>query len=358
VLPEWTVNAHPSRNEEAVGMAWPGQPRVTLAATDLVRTSAGWVVVGDDLRTPSGLGFALAARNDLRAAVPSLFDDASGLVDPSDAVPVLRLALEAAAPPTCDSPPRVALLSAGESGSAWYEHRLLAAALDAPLVETADVWPRPDGGIEVDVDGERVAVDVLYLHLDDAELAAHRTPLGQSLAGVLADAVKLGRLGLANVPGNGLADDAATYAFVPEMIGFYLSENPLLGSVPTWVLADDGQWASVRDRLHEFEVRPVGGYGGAGVVHGPTRSALELAQLSAEVAAAPHRFVAQEPVEISMAPTVVEGGIRPRPVGLRVFSVVAGSGARVLPAPLSRVALGQRRDPRRGGGTKDTWLLG
>jgi carboxylate-amine ligase len=357
VLPEWAVNAHPSRNADAVGMAWPGQARVTLAATDLVRTPGGWVVVGDDLRTPWGLGFALAARDDLRAAVPALFPDSGGPADPSDAVPVLRLALESAAPPTCDSPPRLAVLSVGESDTAWFEHRLLAAALDAPLVRVGDVWPRPDGGIEVAVDGERVPVDVLYVRFDDAELAAHRTPLGQSLGSVLADAVKLGRLGLANVPGNGLADDAATYAFVPEMIRFYLGESPLLASVPTWVLADDGHWGAVRGRLHELEVRPIGGYGGFGEVHGPSRSALQLAQLEAEVSAAPHRFVAQQPVEISTAPTVVDGSLRPRPVGLRVFSVVAGSGARVLPAPLSRVALGQRRDPRRGGGTKDTWLL-
>ena len=359
VLPEWAVNSHPSHNADAVGMAWPGQSRVTLAATDLVRTPEGWVAVADDLRAPWGLGFALAARDNARSAVPELFPDGGPrIAEPWDAVPLLRAALVAAAPPACEGAPRIAVLSVGESDNAWFEHRLLAEALDVPVVRGGDVWTRIDGGLAVAVEGERRPVDVLYLRFDDGELSAHRTPLGQPLKVALADAVRSGRLGLANVPGNGLADDAATYAFVPEMIRFYLEEAPVLGSVPTWVLADDAQWAAVRGRLHELEVRPLGGYGGAGVVHGPSRSADELAQLEAEVAVAPYRYVAQEPVEISTAPALVDGALRPRPVGLRVFSVVTDSGTRALPAPLTTVALGQRRDPRRGGGTKDTWLLG
>ena len=137
---------------------------------------------------------------------------------------------------------------------------------------------------------------MLYRRFDDGMLGAFRTPIGQSLDMLLTEAVRSGRLGLANVPGNGLADDTATYAWVPAMIRFYLGEEPLLGSVPTWVLADDGQWAQVRDRLHELVVKPVAGYGGRGTVFGPACSAAELASLQAEVAAAPYRFVAQEPV--------------------------------------------------------------
>ena len=135
-------------------------------------------------------------------------------------------------------------------------------------------------------------------------------PIGSSLDALLTEAVRAGRLGLANVPGNGLADDVATYAWVPAMIRFYLGEEPLLASVPTWVLADEAQWAEVRDRLHELVIRPVAGYGGRGAVFGPTCSAAELASLQAEVAAAPYRFVAQEPVESSTAPTLVDGSLR------------------------------------------------
>ena len=129
------------------------------------------------------------------------------------------------------------------------------------------------------------------------------------------------------MPGNGLADDAAAYAWVPAMIRFYLGEEPLLASVPTWVLADETQWAEVRDRLHELVVKPVAGYGGRGAVFGPTCSAAELASLQAEVAAAPYRFVAQEPVESSTAPTLVDGALLPRHVDLRVFSVAGAAGA-------------------------------
>ena len=162
------------------------------------------------------------------------------------------------------------------------------------------------------------------------------------------------------MPGNALADDVATYACVPAMIRFYLGEEPLLDSVPTWVLADADQWAQVRDRLHELVVEPVDGYGGRGTVVGPEASAAELAELEAEVAAAPHRFVARELLEATTVPTLVDGGLQPRRVDLRVFSA-AGPEPRVLPAPLTRVApaVGSTvTDPFRGAGTKDTWILG
>jgi uncharacterized circularly permuted ATP-grasp superfamily protein len=214
-----------------------------------------------------------------------------------------------------------------------------------------------DGGIEVQTRGERVRVDVLYRRFDDTALSAYRVPVGRPLDSVLAEAVRAGRLGLANVPGNGVADDVTTYAFVPAMIRHYLGEEPLLGSVPTWVLADPEQWAQVRDRLHELVVEPAEGYGGSGVVVGPTASAGELAQLYAEVAAAPHRFVAREPVEPSTLPTVVGGVLAPRHVGLRVFSA-AGPDPQALPAPLTRVAgAAGSTAAAEGGGTKDTWLL-
>jgi len=146
------------------------------------------------------------------------------------------------------------------------------------------------------------------------------------------------------------------------MIRFYLGEEPLLGSIPTWVLADEGQWAQVRDRLHELVLRPVAGYGGRGAVFGPSLTAAELASLQAEVAAAPYRFVAQEPVESSTAPTLVDGALQPRHVDLRVFSVTLGGGTvSALRAPLTRVALGvgpSSASAARGGGSKDTWILG
>ena len=351
-LPRWAVAHSPGRTPEAVGLAWPGQPRAALAAADVVRTAGGaWVVVRDRLRAPDGLGHALLDRQVVRDAVPALCPAPdAGVADPVDAVPLLRAALASAAPPSCTGTPSVALLSAGESDATFADHVVLAEALEVPLVRAGDVWARIDGGIEVQVGTARVPVDVLYRRFDDAALGAYRVPMGQPLDWVLAEAVRAGRLGIANVPGNGVADDVTTYAFVPAMIRFYLGEEPLLDSVPTWVLADADQWAQVRDRLHELVVEPAEGYGGSGdVVVGPMASAARMAQAYAEVAAAPHRFVAREPVEPSTVPVLVDGDLTPRPVELRVFSA-AGPEPRALPAPLTRVA--------GAGGTKDTWLLG
>ena len=360
VLPEWAVAHSPGRDPDAVGQAWPAQPRVAVAGADVLCTGSGeWVVTADHLRVPAGLGYALAARDAVRAAVPELLAAAVGVADPYAAVPLLRRGLASAAPPACTGTPRIAVLTAGESDNAWFEHRLLADALGVPLVRAGDLWPRMDGGVEAAVDGERMPVDVLYRRFDDGLLGAFRTPMGQPLDSLLTEAVRAGRLGLANVPGNELADDAATYAWVPALIRFYLGEEPLLGTVPTWVLADDAQWAQVRDRLHELVVTPVAGYGGRGTVVGPSCSAAELAFLQAEVSAAPYRFIAQEPVAPTTVPTLLDGRLQPRHVDLRVLSVAeAGGGATALPAPLTRVADGAQPTGWWSGSSKDTWIVG
>ncbi len=352
VLPEWAVVHNPARDPGAIGQAWPGQPRAAVAAADLVRTAdRGWAVTADDLCAPAGLGFAVEDRLALRAAVPELF--AAGTpVDPGAAIELLRRALAEAAPPACPGTPRIAVLSAGRTESSWFEHAVLADALGVPLVRAEDIWPRVDGGLEISVDGERSPIDVLYRRFDEGGLGAYRTPVGQPLDVQLTAAVRAGRLGLVNVPGNGVADDAATFAWVPAMIGFYLGEQPLLPSQHTWVLADPVALAEVRGRLHELIVEEVAGYGGRAAVDGRTCSSVELARLVAGVDAAPHRFVAREPVAEATLPALVDGALRPRSARLRVFTVVSGGGPRALPAPWTRVALGGPV-----AGSKDTWLL-
>ena len=181
VLPEWAVAHSPGRDPDAVGQAWPGQPRATVAGDR--RAADDRRLVGgdeDNLRVPAGLGYALANRESLRGALPGLFAGCRP-VDPFDAVPLLRAALEAAAPPGVAGTPRIAVLTSGESDNAWFEHRLLADALGAPLVRAADLWPRLDGGVEVSVGGERLAVDVLYRRFDDGLLGAFRVPIGSPL---------------------------------------------------------------------------------------------------------------------------------------------------------------------------------
>lgn len=361
VVPEWSVARNPARDPAAVAYAWPGQQRIAVLGCDLLRTADGrWLVCQDDARDPAGLGLALAARAAVTEAAPDLLP-ALPAARPEGAVALLGRALGAAAPPGTAGPPRVAVLHAGGGEAAAAEHAFLAAALEVPLVTPADLWPRVDGGISAAVDGRRTAVDVLHLRIDGAELAAHRTPGGRSLAALLGESVRAGRLGLADVPGGGLADDLSTLPAVPDMVRYYLREEPLLDQVPTWVLADEAQWAQVRHRLHELLVVPVAGYGGGGVVSGPDCSPDRLAELQAEVAAAPHRFVAREPVASATGPALVDGALAPRCADLRVFSVATGRDVvEVLPAPLSRVALaGGSRDTDLSGpaAVKDTWVL-
>jgi uncharacterized circularly permuted ATP-grasp superfamily protein len=361
VVPSWIVSASPGHRPDAVGLAWPGQQRITVAGLDLLRGPEGWVVLEDNLRVPSGIGYAICNRESARAAIPQLYDtpEAAGPADPREAVDLLRAALVDAAPPGCDGPPQLGLLSDGRHNSAWFEHQLLAEAMGVPIVTPDTLWPDASGGVAVQVGGERLPVHVLYRRFDEADLASHLTPAGTPVDVLLGEAVRAGRLALANVPGNGVADDKATYRYGSELIRFYLGEEPVLADVPTWLLADPADHAAVRDRLHELVVKPVDGYGGQGVVFGPLCSATQLAELQAEVAAAPHRFVAQEPVDFTTVPTVVDGLVVPRHADLRVFAV-AGRTTRALPAPLTRVALREGSllvSSSRGGGSKDTWIL-
>ncbi len=352
LIPEEAVSRSPARFPQAVALAWPGQPRAAVAGCDVVRTvGSGWVVTADDVRTPSGLGLALAARRTVAVVAPACLPGVP-VADPGEAVAQLSAALAAAAPRHgTGGEPRVAVLSAGDGDPAVGEHGALADALRVPLVLAGDLWPRTDGGVAITVGGVRTPVDVIYRRFADDELAAHRTPTGQSVAALLTEAVRRGRLGLANVPGNGLADDPTTFAWVPAMIRFYLGEEPLLDQVGTWVLADEAQWSAVRERLHELVLLPVAGYGGGGAVIGPECSAAQLAELQAAVAATPHRFVAREVLEPATAPALVDGTLIPRALDLRLFTVAGGPGAvRALPAPLTRVT-----GP--DGAVKDTWLL-
>jgi carboxylate-amine ligase len=352
-LPGWAVVGSPGHDPAAVGMAWPAQRRIGILGCDVLRTGDGrWLVRGDDARRQGGLGPALGVRAAVAEGAPALLPP-DGVADPLGALPVLRAALSAAAPPAGAAPPAVAVLRSADLPVPAGEDTALAAALDVPLVAPFDLWPRVDGGVAVSIGGRRQPVDVLHLRLDDVELAATRTPSGQTIGALLGEAVRSGRLGLVNVPGNALADDPTTFAGVPRMIRFYLGEEPLLEQVPTWVLADPAQWAEVRDRLHELVLVPLAAYGGGPTVAGPDCTAAQLAELQAEVAAAPHRFTARAAERPTTAPTLVAGRLLPREVDLRIFSAATGRGeVSVLDAPLTRVALDSGSVA-----VKDTWLL-
>lgn len=363
IIPEAVVRDCPGFLPAAADLAPGGRPRATVIGFDLLHAPTGeWVVLEDNLRVPSGLAYAVANRRTAAASLPALHPW-PGLRSPETVGHDLLAALRQARPPRCPRRvPHVAVLSDGPGNSAWYEHRLLADLMDVPVVTPADLAGDADGIVAAGPAGSDGPwpVDVLYRRLGDDELIAGE-PVDAAANELLVAAARAGTVAVANVPGNGVGDDKAIYAYVHPMIRFYLGEEPLIGDVGTWVLAHAGQYEGVRDRLAELVVKPVDGSGGSGVMIGPDLSPAEVAAMVEQVDAAPHRFIAQDVIRFSCHPTLTRDGLRPRHVDLRVFALAGRDGSVVVPAvALSRVALeseGLLVNSSQGGGSKDTWLI-
>lgn len=333
----------------------PGTVRAPVLGFDLVRNEfGGWRVLEDNVRTPSGVAFALAARELMDAVAPGL-PRPDGLLDPHSALPLLRETLAAVA----RTDGSVALLSPGPGTPAWYEHSRLADGAGLLLVRPDDVDVRR-GAVVDRRTGERIAV--LYLRLE-GELPALTAEKARPVGARILDAAAAGAVVLANAPGTGVADDKAMYCHVPALIGYYLHERPLLESVPTYRTSDITERLSVLERIGELVTKPVDGSGGAGVLIGPVASAATIAARRAEISAHPDAWVAQEVVPLSSLPTFAGTTLEPRHVDLRVFVYLRSTGpddCRLADLALTRVA------PRgslvvnssRGGGAKDTWIVG
>ena len=274
---------------------------------------------------------------------------------PEDLLETLR----SVAPPNCDGDPSVALLTPGVFNSAYFEHSFLADEMGIELVEGSDlvvqdmiVYMRTTRGLQ--------RVDVIYRRIDDPYLDP-LVFLSGSMLGVpgLMAAYRAGNVTIANAPGAGVADDKAVYAFVPEMIRFFLGEEPMLNNVPTWRCSIGQDRAYVLERLHELVVKDVNGSGGYGMLVGPHASKAEREEFAARIRAEPHRYIAQPTLALSTCPTFTDSGIAPRHVDLRPF-VLMGRDIRLVPGGLTRVALRQGSlvvNSSQGGGTKDTWVL-
>ncbi|MCW2548853.1 MAG: hypothetical protein JWN96_3313, partial [Mycobacterium sp.] len=338
--------------------------RANVIGTDLVRDSEGkWCVLEDNLRVPSGLAYAMHARDLLATVMPELAPP-PGTLSAESAGDSLGYALRAAAGrPHSDI--HLAVLTSGTGDSAWWEHRTLATRMNAELVQPKDLVVT-EGAVYRLEHGKRYQIDVLYRRLDEDLLdhvaGADGRPIGRRLMA----AVRSGGVALANAPGNGIGDDKAIYALVPKMIKHFLGEEPLLEGVPTYLCADPSSLEEVLDRMAELVLKPVDGYGGAGVTIGPDTSASELDAVRQQVLLAPSRWIAQDLVKLSTHPTLVAGSLEPRHVDLRAFVVLSRSPepgiaphAEVLPAPLTRVAPSGSMivNSSRGGGAKDTWLV-
>ena len=357
VVPEWVIDGSPELRPSGALVGRPGV-RAQVAGVDLVRSGDGtWYVLEDNLRVPSGIGYAMQNRRLTGAVLPELPRPAD-LLDVEGTPALLKQALLDAAGPAASDDPAVVVLSQGPDDSAWFEHRMLAGEMGVPLIRSTDLLV--DGGVVHRLqNGKKYRVDVIYLRMGEDSLVhspgADGMPLGPSLVAALhADTVVL-----ANALGNGIGDDKAVYAYGHRLIEYYLGEKPLLADVPTYLCGIPEQKAEVLGRLAELVCKPVDGYGGDRIVIGPHASPEELAAVRRQINTAPHRWVAQEVVDLSTHPVFDGHQLAPRHVDLRAF-VFSGKQSVVAPAALTRVAPAGSMivNSSRGGGSKDTWLLG
>ena len=331
---------------------------VSVAGTDLVRLEDGrFVVLEDNLRVPSGVSYMLANREMTKRIFPGLFNRYN--VRPiAHYGHALLATLRALAPSSCQDP-AIVVLTPGVGNSAYFEHAFLAREMGVPLVEGRDllvhdsyVYMRTTSGLR--------RVDVIYRRVDDDFLdpLAFRSDSHLGVAGLL-NAYRAGHVSLGNAIGTGVADDKALYAYVPAIIRFYLSEEPVLENVDTYLLGNAADRQYALDNLERLVVKAVGESGGYGMLIGPHSTAAEREEFRARILAEPRNFIAQPTLALSRAACFVDQGIEPRHVDLRPY-VLYGERVTVVPGGLTRVALRKGSlvvNSSQGGGSKDTWVL-
>jgi uncharacterized circularly permuted ATP-grasp superfamily protein len=359
VVPRRVVTTSSHFHRVAAGVHSPNGVRIHVAGIDLVRDDHGeFRVLEDNVRVPSGVSYVMTNRRAISAALSEAFT--SHRIRPVGSYPRRLLnALRASAPAGVDDP-TVVVLTPGVFNGAYFEHALLARTMGIELVEGRDlvcqrgrVMMRTTSGLE--------QVHVIYRRVDDEFLDPVHFR-SDSLLGCpgLMNAARAGNVTIANAVGNGVADDKLVYTYVPDLIRYYLHEEPVLANIDTWRLGEDSHREEVLDRLDELVLKPVDGSGGKGIVIGPHASRTELDQLRAKVLRDPRAWIAQPVVQLSTVPTLFGDRMRPRHVDLRPFAVNDGHKVWVLPGGLTRVALPEGElivNSSRGGGSKDTWVL-
>jgi uncharacterized circularly permuted ATP-grasp superfamily protein len=351
-----------SRNfrREMIGVDVPGGIYAHVGGVDLVRDEEGrYLVLEDNLRTPSGVSYMLESREALKRIFAALFDRYR--VRPIDQYPRrLFETLRSVAPRGVGGDPSIVLLTPGAYNSAYFEHSFLARQMGIEIVEARDlvvhrnrVFNRTTRGMQ--------RVDVVYRRIDDDFL----DPLAfreDSLLGVpgIVNAYREGNVTLANAIGTGFADDKAIYPFVPEMIRFYLGEEPILPNVPTYHATDDDDRAYVLDHLEELVVKAVDQSGGYGMLIGPASTMQEREEFARLITAQPRNYIAQPTIALSRHPTFVEGGLHGCHIDLRPFVLSGADATHIVPGGLTRTALRLGSlvvNSSQGGGSKDTWVI-
>jgi len=358
LVPAEQVLTNDAYQVSMLGLDLPNRVYAHVAGIDLIRHEDGsYYVLEDNLRTPSGVSYMLENRKMMMRLFPELF--ARQRVHPVEHYPGLLLeTLRAAAPPAVRDP-IVAVLTPGQHNSAYFEHAFLAQQMGVELVEGGDLFVK-GGFVHMRTTSGPQRLDVIYRRIDDPFL----DPLAfrqDSLLGVpgLLSVYRAGNIALANAIGAGVADDKSTYPYVPEMIRFYLGEEPILKNVPTWQCKRPQDLELVLDRLAELVVKEVQGSGGYGMLIGPAAKKSEIEAFRSRLKANPANYIAQPTLSLSTCPTFVEQGLAPRHVDLRPY-VLSGKVMNLVPGGLTRVALREGSlvvNSSQGGGTKDTWVV-
>jgi uncharacterized circularly permuted ATP-grasp superfamily protein len=361
VVPRELIYSCKHFRREMRGLNVPRDIYVSICGTDLVRLPDGnFAVLEDNLRVPSGVSYMLANRKVLKRVFPSMFQDYG--VWPIDHYPQALLStLRSLAPENSPYPqdPTTVLLTPGVSNSAYFEHTFLAQQMGVELVEGRDLLVHDNVVYMRTTAGPR-RVDVIYRRVDDDFL----DPLcfrRDSILGVpgLFNAYRAGNVTLANAIGTGVADDKAVYAYVPEIIRFYLKEDAILQNVPTFLMSDDKQRDHVLANLQEMVVKAVGESGGYGMLIGPHSSQQQREDFRARILAEPRNYIAQPTLALSCAPCLIDGEVESRHIDLRPY-ILMGEKVTLVPGGLTRVALRKGSlvvNSSQGGGSKDTWVL-
>lgn len=359
IVPKELVLENSNYRPEMHDIAVPQGTFIHISGTDLVRDHEGnWAVLEDNGRVPSGVSYVIENRTMMLRALPDLAEGFP-LRPVGDYGLKLAQALSEVAPDGVDDP-QIVLMSPGVFNSAYFEHVFLAREMGVPLVEGRDLLVEDDKVFMKTVRGLQ-RVHVVYRRIDDAFLdpQAFRPESLLGVSGIMRAYAK-GNVTLANAVGTGVADDKAVYAYVPEIIRYYLDQDPILPNIDTRYCGDATGLKYTLDNLDKLVVKPVGGSGGYGVCIGPRASQAELDETREAVKADPSGFISQPMIQLSVCPTVIGETLEPRHVDLRPFAVT-GRDTWVLPGGLSRVALRKNSlvvNSSRGGGSKDTWVLG
>ena len=363
IVPADLIVGNAQYRPEMEGLDVPQNVYAHIAGIDIVRApdSSGegiYYVLEDNLRVPSGVSYMLENRKMMMRLFPELFS--LHKVAPVAHYPDLLLDTLRASAPASSADPTVVVLTPGMYNSAYFEHAFLAQQMGVELVEGQDlvvkdnfVFMRTTRGLQ--------RVDVIYRRVDDDFLdpQVFRPTSTLGCAGLM-QAYRAGNVAICNAVGTGIADDKSVYPYVPEMIRFYLSEEPILQNVPTWICRRPDDLRYVLDHLEELVVKEVHGAGGYGMLIGPSATKAEIEEFRAAVQANPAGYIAQPTLSLSSCPTYVESGIAPRHIDLRPF-VLSGQKVQMVAGGLTRVALKEGSlvvNSSQGGGTKDTWVLG